>query len=197
MKTMFRSQELWELVENGNTNPNPSPAQPDQQLRETRKKDAKALFLIQSALADDIFPRIVAATTSNEAWKILKQEFLGDRKVITAKLQTLHHEFETLTMKERVFLSRMFAIVSQMKTYGEDVSNQIVVSKVLRSLTANFDYIVAAIEESKELFTYTFDELMSFLQAHETRVSRSSEKAEEKAFQVKEETSKYSDRGRG
>jgi len=65
MKTMFRSQELWELVENGYTDPNLAPAQPNQQLRETRKEDAKALFLIQSALNDEIFSRIVAATTLN------------------------------------------------------------------------------------------------------------------------------------
>lgn len=68
MKTMFKSQELWELVENGYTEPIPAPTQPDQQLRETRKKDAKALFLIQSALDDEIFPRIAAAATSHEAW---------------------------------------------------------------------------------------------------------------------------------
>jgi len=45
----------------------PAPNQPDQQLRETRKKDAKALFLIQSALDDEIFPRIVEVSTCNQA----------------------------------------------------------------------------------------------------------------------------------
>ena len=44
---------------------------------------------------------------------------------------------------------------------------------------------------------YTFDELMSSLQAHEARVSRSSEKVEEKPFQVKGETLEYSGRGHG
>ena len=67
MKTAFKSQELWELVENGYTKPIPAPTQPDQQLRETRKRDTKALFLIQSALEDNIFPRIAAATIAHEA----------------------------------------------------------------------------------------------------------------------------------
>ena len=75
MKTMFRSQELWDLVANGYTEPTLVPDDPNQQLRETRKKDAKALFLIQLTLDDEIFPRIVDASTSNQAWKILKQEF--------------------------------------------------------------------------------------------------------------------------
>jgi len=30
MKTIFKSQELWELVENGYTEPDPKPAQPHQ-----------------------------------------------------------------------------------------------------------------------------------------------------------------------
>lgn len=46
MKTLFKSQELWDLVENGYEESNPAPAEPDQRLRENCKKDAKALLLI-------------------------------------------------------------------------------------------------------------------------------------------------------
>ncbi|XP_016475355.1 uncharacterized protein LOC107797034 [Nicotiana tabacum] len=191
MKTMFKSQELWDLVENEYVEPNPAPAQPDQQLRETRKKDARALFFIQSALDDENFPRIATSTTSNQAWETLKQEYLGNKKVITVKLQILHREFETLAMKDKEsvqeFMSRVSGIVNHMKTYGESINNEIVVSEVLRSLTKSFDHVVAAIEEFKDLSTYSFDELMSSLLAHEVRISRSYEKVDEKAFQVKGE----------
>ncbi|XP_010277694.1 PREDICTED: uncharacterized protein LOC104612075 [Nelumbo nucifera] len=191
MKTMFTSQELWDLVEKGFEDTNPT--EPDQRLRETHKKDAKALFLIQQALDEKIFPRIAAGSTSTQAWEILKQEFLGDKKVITIKLQTLRRDFETLAMKEKesvqVFLSKVSGIVNHMKSYGENVSNETVVSKVLRSLTSKFDHVVAAIEESKDLSTYNFDELMSSLLAHEVRLRRSYEKVEEKAFHVKGESS--------
>ncbi|KAG6403222.1 hypothetical protein SASPL_135439 [Salvia splendens] len=173
MKTMFKSQELWDLVENGFTEPNPAPAVPDQQLRENRKKDAKALFFIQSAIEDDIFSRISAANTAHEAWEILKQEYLGDQKVIKVRLQTLRRSFAELMMGEKEtvqnYLSRVTEIVSQMGSYGETISNEQVVGKVLRSLNESFDYLVPAIEESKDPSTYTFDELMSSLLAHETR----------------------------
>jgi len=46
-----------------------------------------------------------------------------------------------------------------MDRYGESLSNEIVVSNVLRSLTSDFDHIVAAIEESKDLSKYSFDDL--------------------------------------
>lgn len=196
MKTMLKSQELWDLVDNGYAEPNPAPAEPDQQLRETRKKDAKALFFIQSALDDEFFPRIVEATTSNQAWAILKQEFFGDRKVINVKLQSLRREFETLGMKEKekvqVFLSRVSEIVSHMRSYGDNVSNEIIVSKVLWSLTKDFNHVVAAIEEIKDLSTYTFDELMSSLIAHEDRMNRCCEKVDEKAFQATGDQNKRS-----
>ena len=48
MKTLFKSQELWMLVEEGFEDTQPE--EPDQQLREKRKKDSKALFIIQQAL---------------------------------------------------------------------------------------------------------------------------------------------------
>ncbi|KAK9006694.1 hypothetical protein V6N11_019028 [Hibiscus sabdariffa] len=79
---IFKSQELWDLVENGYEEPDPAPTVPDQRLRENRKRDSRALALIQSALEDDIFSRISVAYTSKQAWDILKQEYLGDKKCI-------------------------------------------------------------------------------------------------------------------
>jgi len=133
-------------------------------------------------LDDEIFPRLAAATTSHEAWDTLKKEFLGEKKVLTVKLQTLRREFETLAMKEKEcvleYLSRVFGVVSQMKIYGENISNETIVSKVLRSLTKDFDHVVAAIEESNDLSKYSLDELMGSLIAHEVRINRSDEKVE-------------------
>jgi len=135
MKTLFKSHELWDLVETGYEEPNPAPAQPSQQLPETRKKEASALFLIQSAMDDAISPRIAAPTTSHGAWETLKKEFLGERKVITIKLQSLRPEFETLAMKSKEpvqeHLSRVSGIVSHMSTYGESLNNEIIISEVV------------------------------------------------------------------
>ena len=96
----------------------------------------------------------------------------------------------------KIFLSRVAAIVNQMRSYGEDILDQTVVAKVLRSLTPKFDHVVAAIEESKDLSTYSFDELMGSLQSHEVRLSRTEEKNEEKAFYTKGETSDQKNGGR-
>lgn len=99
---------------------------------------------------------------------------------------------------------RVSGIVNLMKSYGEKITDETVVAKVLRSLINKFEHVVAAIEESKDLSDYTFDELMGSLLAHEDRLNKSHEKVEEKAFQVKEESSfskekstNFSGRGRG
>ena len=76
------------------------------------------------------------------------------------------------------FLYGMSGIVSHMKTYGESVRREIFASKVLRSLTKDFDYVVAIIEESNNFSKYIFDELMSSLQADEARLSKAHEKFE-------------------
>ncbi|KAF2300480.1 hypothetical protein GH714_013762 [Hevea brasiliensis] len=64
-------------------------------------------------------------------------------------------------------------IVNQMRKYGgEDVSNQKVVEKILRSLLKKYEHIVAAIEEANDLSELTIDELLGSLQSHEDRLKQ-------------------------
>ncbi|XP_049356455.1 uncharacterized protein LOC125821084 [Solanum verrucosum] len=184
MKTLFKSQEPWDVVETGIPKGNAN------QLREHRTRDSKALFTIQKALDDEIFPRISASEIPKKEWEILKQEYLADDKVSIVKLQTLQCDFETLFMNENEFVQgyflRTYAIVNTMRSYGEKIDNHIVVSEVLRSLTTKFEHVFTAIEESKDLSTSSFGELMSSMLAHEDRLNRSRKKVKEKAFQVSE-----------
>ena len=50
------------------------------------QKDAKALFFIQQAVAESIFPRITAATKSKDAWDALQNRYQDNAKVLTIKL---------------------------------------------------------------------------------------------------------------
>ncbi|XP_039007800.1 uncharacterized protein LOC120135620 [Hibiscus syriacus] len=186
MKTLFKSQDIWDLVENGYIEPDE-----EARLRDNKKKDSKALFFIQQVVHEIVFLKIAAANIAKEAWGILQTTFQGSSKVMKIKLQSLRRDFETLQMKggEPVqdFLSRVAEIVNKMRSYGENINDQTIVAKILRSLTPKFDHVVAAIEESKDLETFTFDELMGSLQSHETRLNRTEEKTEERAFHVKGE----------
>lgn len=56
------------------------------QPKESRRRDAKALSLIEETMIETIFPKIAAANYSKEAWDILEMNFKGTNKVYVVKL---------------------------------------------------------------------------------------------------------------
>lgn len=151
----------------------------------------KELFLIQQALHDDVFPQISTVETSHGAWEILQKEYMGDEKAAAVKLKILCHDFDTLLMKSNDYvhyMSRVSSIDNIMKLYGKNISDEIVVGKVLRSLLKKIEHVVAAIEESKDLSDYLFYEPVDSLFAHEYRINMYHNIIEEKPFYVKEES---------
>ncbi|KAG8489880.1 hypothetical protein CXB51_015928 [Gossypium anomalum] len=166
VKTLPRSQELWDLVGYGFADIL-EPDEEEKRLKEIKKNDAKALFIIQQAVYDSIFSRIAAATTSNE---MKNGESIAE------------------------LLSR--TIVGHLSFYGKQISDEIIVAKVLRSSTTKFDHVVAAIEEFKDLSVLFVDQLMGSLQSHKARINRLVEKSEEQAFQVKETFTNQGDNDR-
>ena len=86
---------------------------------------------------------------------------------------------------EKVFeyISRVILITNKMKACGENLSEQVIIKKILRSLTPQFDYIVVSIEHFKDLETMRIEELQSSLEAQELRLSeRTSEREAEQAL---------------
>ena len=85
------------------------------------------------------------------------------------------------------YLSKASSIVNRMRSYSETINDQTVVKKILHTLNVRFDLLyVPAIEESHDLSTYSFVELMSSLPNHEERLNRRKDTTEEMIFQVKE-----------
>jgi gag-polypeptide of LTR copia-type len=87
------------------------------------------------------------------------------------RLQTLHGELESMKIKDSEsvsdYITRVQAVVNQLICNGKVLTDARVVEKILRSLTDNFENVVCAIEESKDLAKLTIDELVGFLEAHE------------------------------
>ncbi|KAI5328290.1 hypothetical protein L3X38_027687 [Prunus dulcis] len=197
MKTILKSHGLRDLVENGFDASDPTKEKGKEEgskaaeeekstSAEILMKDARALGLIQGAVSDQIFPRIVNEETSKGAWDILKQEFRGDKQVRSVKLQGLRREFEYTRMKDSesfsVYVAKLFDLINQMKSYGEELPRERVVQKLLISLPRSYDSICSVIEHSKDLDTLEIQEVVASLKNFELRLDRHTENSTEKAF---------------
>ena len=86
------------------------------------------------------------------------------------RLQTLRGELESMKMRESEnvsdYVRHVQTVANQLNQNGEMLPETRVVEKILRSLTDNFENVVCAIEESKDLAKFTVDELAGSLEAH-------------------------------
>ena len=192
METYFSSQDLWDIIEEGFTIPADTSAlnaSQEKELKKNKQKNSKALFTLQQAVTDPIFPRIMGAKTAKEAWNTLQEEFQGSVKVRAVKLQSLRRDFELLKMKEsetvKDYYSKVKEIVNQMRAFGEDILDKKIVEKILITMPQKFDPIVTTIEETKDLSTLSETELMGSLEAYEQRLYRHKEDTLENVFQSK------------
>ncbi|KAM1620874.1 hypothetical protein ACFXTN_017807 [Malus domestica] len=80
------------------------------------------------------------------------------------------------------YLVRLFDLISQMKSYGEDISNQRIVQKLLISLPRSYDSITSVIENTKDLDTVDVQDVVAILKGYEQRIDRQDESHTEKAF---------------
>ncbi|XP_042460213.1 uncharacterized protein LOC122043678 [Zingiber officinale] len=195
IKALLESYEAWDPVENA----------VDENVTSAKKKDQKALTLIHQSLDEKMFEKVVAVTTSKQAWKTLQASFKGFDRVKKVHLQTLRGEFESLRMNDSEsisdYFSRVLAITNQLKRYRDDMKDDQIVGKILRSLDPRFNYIVVAIDESKDLDIMSVDELAGSLQAHKERLIKPVQELVEQALKVKlslKDTNQgTSQRGRG
>jgi hypothetical protein len=82
--------------------------------------------------------------------------------------------------------TRIMVIVNHIRRNKETLTVARITKNILRSLDSKFDFVVVAIEESKEVDKLTVDELIGFLQAHEQKImKRNRDKAIEHALQSK------------
>nr|KYP35054.1 hypothetical protein KK1_043927 [Cajanus cajan] len=151
MKKYLKLKDLWDKIEEGFSTPeDPSSftAAQKKELKDNKQKNSKALFILQQAVADTIFPRIMCATTAKEAWTMLQEEFEGSEKVRAVKLQTLRRNFELLNMKEsetvKDYYSKIKEMVNQMRAYGENILDKKIVEKILISVRRKYDPIVTS-----------------------------------------------------
>jgi hypothetical protein len=94
------------------------------------------------------------------------------------------------------FMTRVMGIVNQIRLTGEDIPDQRIVEKVLKSLPNKFEIVLTTILESKDLSNFSTDELMGSLLTHETRLHLEDESIAN-AFKTQFSINKGRGKGRG
>lgn len=73
--------------------------------------------------------------------------------------------------------------MNQIWSVSEELLEQKIVEKVLRSLPPKFDHTIVSIKESKDLSNYSLVKLMDSLESYEARFKRTIETIVEQVFQ--------------
>ena len=73
------------------------------------------------------------------------------------------------------YITHVQTVVNQLNRNEEMLTEMRGLEQILRSLTNNFENVVCAIEELKNLATFTVDELVGSLEAHEQRKKKKEE----------------------
>ena len=122
------------------------------------------------------FVKVMHCTTTKVMWDKLKNIYEGDLKVRKTKLHTHRSKFEQLKVKDdediAVYLLKIDDVVNTMLGLGEEIKEEKIVEKILRSFPARFDSKVSAIEEMKDLEKLSKDDLHGILIAYEMRIDQ-------------------------
>jgi len=175
MKVIFGMQDVLDIIMAGLQELEKDAGEAQKRMfRESKKLDYKAIFLIHQCMDPQKFAKIVSATSAKQAWDILAKVYVGSERLKRVKMQTLKRQFELLQMKEKEgvaeYLNQVQGLSNKMMACGANLKDQDLVEKVLRTLSSRFDYVVAAIEESKDFTKIKLDELQCSLEAHEQRI---------------------------
>jgi len=73
------------------------------------------------------------------------------------------------------YFARTLKITKSMKVCGENIGENNITTKILKSMISKFNYVVCFIEESNNLEIMTIDELQSNLLVHEQRMNNQKE----------------------
>ncbi|CAM8895564.1 unnamed protein product [Rhodiola kirilowii] len=133
--------------------------------------NSKAMNAIFSAVDENVMKLIINCEVAKEAWDILQIAFEGIDKVCNSRMQAVTTRFEEMKMKESETITeyntRVLELSNEASALGKPIDEEILASKVLRSLPPRFAMKVMTIEEMHDVTKLKLDELMGSLRTYE------------------------------
>ncbi|XP_057742282.1 uncharacterized protein LOC130960821 [Arachis stenosperma] len=133
--------------------------------------NAKAVNMLYCAISLEEYRKILRCKTAKEIWDKLQIIHEGTTQVMEMRIDMLRKEYEMFSMKERESINDMFErfsiIINSLDAMEITHSEEMLVRKVLRSLTKEWKTKVTVISKSSNLSQMTYDELREKLLAYE------------------------------
>ncbi|KAK9000703.1 hypothetical protein V6N11_081192 [Hibiscus sabdariffa] len=133
--------------------------------------NAKAMHILFCALGPDEYAKMSSCSSVKEIWDKLEVTHEGTSEVKETKIGLLNLSYENFKMEPDEDIKKMFyrfsVIVNGLKGYGEIISEDKLVRKLIYSLPESWDSKKTAIIEANNLKTLKLDELMGSLLTHE------------------------------
>ena len=114
--------------------------------------NARAKNVLYCALDKNEFNRICMCDSAQDIWNLLEITHIGTSKVKETEINMLVTKYENLFMKENkaiVMITRFTYIVNGLKALDRKLTNDELVSKILRSLLESWTTLKTVIETTK------------------------------------------------
>jgi hypothetical protein len=184
--------DVWRSIVDGYKAPTIPPT--DKDGKKLEENNSRATSALLNGLTKSIYTKVMHCDSAKDIWVKLKNIYEGDEKVKEAKLQIFREKFEQLKMNEdeniASYFLRVDEVVNNIKGLGDEVNEQVIVKKVLRSLPMRFDSNISTLEEREDLATLTMDELHGTLTTYEMRTEQDNLVTKEATFKASKKTKK-------
>jgi hypothetical protein len=111
--------------------------------------------------------------SARATWDAIKTVRVGVERVRESKVQQLRRDFAAITWKEgetaEDFSVRITGLANNLRTLGDDISDAIVVRKMLDVVPEHLEQVAVAAETFLDLNTVSVEELIGRLHAVEQR----------------------------
>ncbi|XP_073127371.1 uncharacterized protein [Henckelia pumila] len=137
----------------------------------------------------NMFNLIGTCTCARDAWEKLQTHCEGSASVKKTRMRLITSKFEKMRMEESETImeynGRLKSLANEASVLGDPISNENLVSKVLRSVPKRFHTKVCAIDESKDTSIMGLDELISSFLTYEMELEAEDDSKDKSiAFQV-------------
>ncbi|XP_016178077.1 uncharacterized protein LOC107620431 [Arachis ipaensis] len=140
--------------------------------KEDRKKvelNAKAINLLNCAISFEEYRRVSRCTIAKEIWDKLQVTHEGTILVKKTRIDMLNREYEMFSMKEGESIDDLFKIfniiINGLDAMGITYPKYVLVRRILRSLTKEWEIKAIVIFESSGLDSMKYDDLRENLLA--------------------------------